>query len=65
VLNADRPVVINAYTDPDVPPLPPHITFEEAKDFMFAMLHDDPDRAGVIAQSIKQVVGDVLPHAHK
>ena len=34
-LAADRPVVINAYTDPDVPPLPPHITFEEAKDFTF------------------------------
>ncbi len=64
-LAADRPVVINAYTDPDVPPLPPHITFQEAKAFTFSMLHDDPDRAGVIAQSIKQVVGDVLPHSHK
>jgi pyruvate dehydrogenase (quinone) len=25
---ADRPFVIDAVVDPDVPPLPPHITFE-------------------------------------
>ncbi len=64
-LASDRPVVINAYVDPDVPPLPPHISLEQAKDFTEAMIHDDPDRAGVIAQSIKQVVGDVLPRSHK
>ena len=30
-LAADRPVVLEAVTDPDVPPLPPHITLEQAK----------------------------------
>ncbi|MBV8480543.1 MAG: thiamine pyrophosphate-requiring protein, partial [Actinobacteria bacterium] len=30
-LHADRPVVLEVKTDPDVPPLPPHITFEQAK----------------------------------
>src|SRR5579884_2367620 len=30
-LAADRPVVVEAYTDPNVPPLPPHITFDQAK----------------------------------
>src|SRR5919108_1239197 len=30
-LAADRPVVYEAITDPEVPPLPPHITFEQAK----------------------------------
>ncbi len=64
-LASDQPVVINAYVDPDVPPLPPHITLKEAKDFASSMIHDDPDRASVIAESIKQVVGDVLPHGHK
>ena len=64
-LAAQQPVVINAYTDPDVPPLPPHITFEQAKDFTFSMIHNDPDRAGVIAQSVKQMVGDILPHSQK
>ena len=28
---ADRPVVIDAMTDPDEPPLPPHVTFEQAE----------------------------------
>ena len=32
-LAADRPVVLEAITDPDVPPLPPHITFEQATHF--------------------------------
>ena len=30
-LNADRPVVYEAVTDPEVPPLPPHITIDQAK----------------------------------
>ena len=29
-LAADRPVVLKVKTDPEVPPLPPHITFEQA-----------------------------------
>ena len=29
-LAADRPVVLEAIVDPEVPPLPPHITFEQA-----------------------------------
>src|SRR5215467_2179050 len=32
-LSADRPVVVEAITDPDVPPLPPHITLEQARHF--------------------------------
>ena len=32
-LAADRPVLIDAITDPEVPPLPPHITLEQAKHF--------------------------------
>src|SRR5204862_63838 len=44
-LSADRPVVIDALTDPSVPPLPPHITLKQAKAMMFALAKDDPDRA--------------------
>ena len=32
-LAADRPVVVEFKTDPEVPPLPPHITLKQAKDF--------------------------------
>ena len=33
-LAADRPVVVEVYTDPNVPPLPPHITLAQARAFL-------------------------------
>jgi pyruvate dehydrogenase (quinone) len=54
-LAADRPVVIECHTDPEVPPLPPHITFKEAKNFMSSIMHGDPRRWRMIEQSAKQV----------
>lgn len=53
-LRADRPVVINAYTDPDVPPLPPHITFEQARHYAAAIIHD-PDRKGMLKETVRGV----------
>jgi pyruvate dehydrogenase (quinone) len=64
-LSADRPVVLEAYTDPDVPPLPPHITFQQAKAFMTALLKGDPEEAGIIKQSAKGVLEGILPHRNK
>jgi len=55
-LAADRPVVINAYVDPEVAPLPPHITFEQAKGFMSSTVKGDSDAYGMIKQSMKQVM---------
>src|SRR5207237_6009336 len=40
-LAADRPVVYEAVTDPEVPPLPPHITLEQAKAMSSALLKGD------------------------
>jgi pyruvate dehydrogenase (quinone) len=60
-LAADRPVVYEAVTDPEVPPLPPHITLEEAKYFMEAVLGGDPDRGAFIKQSFKQKVEELIP----
>ncbi|MGZ5018246.1 MAG: thiamine pyrophosphate-requiring protein [Methylobacter sp.] len=54
-LNADRPVVLEAYVDPDVPPLPPHITFKQAKAYASAILQGDPDTSDIIKASIKQL----------
>ncbi len=36
-LASPMPVVISVRTDPELPPSPPHITFEEAKQFMHAL----------------------------
>jgi pyruvate dehydrogenase (quinone) len=60
-LAADRPVVYEAIVDPEVPPLPPHITLEEAKYFMEAVLGGDPDRGAFIKQSFKQKVEEFIP----
>ncbi len=60
-LAADRPVIYEAVTDPDVPPLPPHITLEQAKALSSALIGGDPDAAGIIKQSFKQKVEEFLP----
>jgi pyruvate dehydrogenase (quinone) len=38
-----------------VPPLPPHITFKQAKEYATAILHGDSDSAGIIKASVKQI----------
>ena len=58
-LAADRPVVLEVKTDPEIAPLPPHLTFKEARKFMFAMTKDD-DAGHVIADTARQVVNAVL-----
>jgi pyruvate dehydrogenase (quinone) len=60
-LAADRPVVYEALTDPEVPPLPPHITIEQAKALSSALLAGDPDSSRIIRQSFKQKVEEFLP----
>ena len=60
-LAADRPVVIDAITDPSVPPLPPHITLEQATNFARSVLHGDSQRRGMVTQSLKQMFGDLVP----
>jgi pyruvate dehydrogenase (quinone) len=64
-LKADRPVVIDAHTDPEVPPLPPHITIKQARHFMTSMLRGDPDRGHVIKQAFKDGIESFLPHHSK
>jgi pyruvate dehydrogenase (quinone) len=58
-LSADRPVVLEVKTDPEIAPLPPHISFKEARHFMAAMSKDD-DAAHVIADTARQVLNKIL-----
>lgn len=64
-LASEVPVVIEFKTDPNVPPLPPHIKLEQAKKFASTLLKGDTDEAGVIVQTAKQVLGTVLPGKRK
>ena len=59
-LAADRPVVLEVKTDPEVPPLPPHITFEQAKKMAQAMAKGDPERAGVMEKSFRGKLAEFL-----
>ncbi|MCB8836878.1 thiamine pyrophosphate-requiring protein [Aurantimonas sp. VKM B-3413] len=54
-LRSDRPCVIDAIVDPDVPTLPPHITFSQAESYTEALLSGDPNEAGIIKQTFKRV----------
>ncbi len=60
-LAADRPVVIEAITDPEVPPLPPHITLEQAKALSSALLAGDEHAGRIVRQSFKQKAQEFLP----
>ncbi len=52
---ADRPVLIEFISDPDVPPLPPHITFSQARAYMTSLLKGDPDEMGLIKQTAREM----------
>ncbi|MCW5687053.1 MAG: thiamine pyrophosphate-requiring protein [Pseudolabrys sp.] len=60
-LRSDRPVVLEFKTDPNVPPLPPHITLEQAKHFASALLKVDPDESSIIAGAAKQIFAAIRP----
>lgn len=60
-LSSRRPVLIEAIVDPEVPPMPPHITFKQASALTRAILKGDPDGIRMIVQSIKQAMPSILP----
>jgi pyruvate dehydrogenase (quinone) len=60
-LGADRPAVLEAVTDPNVPPLPPHISFEQARAFMSSVLKGDAEALGFITQTVKDAAESFLP----
>jgi pyruvate dehydrogenase (quinone) len=61
-LASDRPVVYEALTDPEVPTLPPHITFEEAENFVKSIVKGDPEPGGMIRGAFKDAIESFIPH---
>jgi pyruvate dehydrogenase (quinone) len=61
-LAATRPTLLDVRCDPNVPPVPPHATFEQVTDAARAMLAGDEDRWGVIKEGIKTKLQEFLPH---
>jgi pyruvate dehydrogenase (quinone) len=55
-LSSDRPTILDALVDPDIPPLPPHISFDQARNFMVALAKGDPGGADVFRTSLRETV---------
>ncbi len=51
-----RPVVVQAHCDPEVPPLPPHITLEQAHMYLRSMFRGDPNWKRMLEQSAKALL---------
>ncbi|HEU5053500.1 MAG TPA: thiamine pyrophosphate-requiring protein [Hanamia sp.] len=60
VLSADRPAVLEVITDPDVPTIPPHISFDMMVKYSKTLLKGDPDEAGIVRQTWNNVKESVF-----
>ena len=58
-LRAKTPAILEFHTDPEVPPLPPHITVDQAKKFLEALMKD-PARGDMIKESMREMFASVL-----
>ena len=61
-LASDKPTVLDVRTDPNIPPIPPHATFEQAVATAKALAHGDPNRAAVVVEGVKTKIQEFLPH---
>jgi pyruvate dehydrogenase (quinone) len=54
-LGADRPMLLEMVTDPNVPPLPPHVSAKQVRHYLRALLHSDPQAREVVMASFREV----------
>jgi pyruvate dehydrogenase (quinone) len=59
-LASDRPMVLDFVTDPNVPPIPPHVTEEQLRHFIKAM-RGDPDSMAVLKATANEVWAERFP----
>ncbi len=53
-MSADRPVLLEMVTDPDVPPVPPHVSGSQVKAYLSALWHRDPEAIGTIVDAARE-----------
>jgi pyruvate dehydrogenase (quinone) len=61
-LSADRPTVMDVFTDADMPPIPPHATWDQFKSATTAVLSGDEDRVGFVKVGLKTKAQEFMPH---
>ncbi len=52
-LAADRPMLLDVYCDPDVPPIPPHASWDQIQKTAKSLWRGDEDRWGVLKEGMK------------
>jgi pyruvate dehydrogenase (quinone) len=60
-LASDGTVVLDVRCDPNVPPIPPHATFDQIKDMTEAVLRGDPDAWDVLRRGLTTKIQELLP----
>jgi pyruvate dehydrogenase (quinone) len=54
--------VLDVRCDPNIPPVPPHATFEQMKSAASAVLRGDEDAFGILKEGVKVKAQEFLPH---
>jgi pyruvate dehydrogenase (quinone) len=53
-LRSDRPTLLEMVTDPNVPPLPPHVTGKQMKSYAKALMQRDPQAMATVIATAKE-----------
>ena len=64
-LAADRPCMLDMKADPNVPPLPPHVTAKQVKAYMSALLKGDSSALATVMASAKEAWEGMFPPSEK
>lgn len=54
--------MLDVRCDPEVPPIPPHATFEQIKSTTEAVLRGDPNAWHMLVQGARTKAQELLPH---
>jgi pyruvate dehydrogenase (quinone) len=60
-MRADSPILLDVTCDPEVPPIPPHATYEQIKDLTSAVLRGDPNAWHLVYQGAKTKMAEFMP----
>jgi pyruvate dehydrogenase (quinone) len=59
-LSSDRPAVYEVVVDPNVPTIPPHISFDQMVKFSKSLVKGDPHEKGIIRQTFKDAMATLF-----
>jgi pyruvate dehydrogenase (quinone) len=62
-LAASEPTVLDVRTDPEVPPIPPHVTYDQMKSTAEAIVKGDPNGWHLFAEIAKNKAAELLPRS--